>query len=516
MGNNNQKVDFDATLVYLMTELDSIDSGDLTQSQRTAQYKRLAAKIINTYLKGGDNFKDEGKLKNSTLNKYLTKLRTAVRAANYRHHSLMTGASRGWTTTDKETGKTTHYITLAKLMHDYPEHAGKLEELRHEHALTLRKKVKEIAASVIASEFPTKHERELYKLITSSLKVEHEILFHLALDVAQKSKVKEQQGQALERKQHDSVTISKPAVMNMISEGLASKSIYKQMYALALASGRRFIEIAKLGAFTACGDNQVMFSGQAKKRAGHVEKPYPIYTLIPATEFIDAMIKLRKSETLAAIHERIQAKRDEKEMVTPDFDNAAFNSTTAVSSNGVAKQMMVANGMATSTEAATIYRNSSTEVKFKDSRAIYASICLQQWHETDAPSLDDNAFVSSLMGHEGGTAHLNYRQFRVIDTIPDPVGEPTESTQEALESPVTGKALEALNDAYSKLENPRKALVRCHDKVMAWAALNPSKELTQTSLDKHAKAGNRELIKSYLADLADAVAIYNAHASKYK
>ena len=37
MGNNNQKVDFDATLVYLMTELDSIDSGDLTQSQRTAQ-----------------------------------------------------------------------------------------------------------------------------------------------------------------------------------------------------------------------------------------------------------------------------------------------------------------------------------------------------------------------------------------------------------------------------------------------------------------------------------------------
>lgn len=517
MGNNNQKVDFDATLVYLMTELDSIDSGDLTQSQRTAQYKRLAAKVINTYLHGGDNYKGDNKLKNSTLNKYLTKLRTAVRAANYRHHSLMTGASRGWTTTDKETGKTTHYVTLAKLINDYPTHAELLETLRDEPALTIRKRVKEIAASVISSEFPTKKERELFKLITSSLKVEHEILFHLALDSAQKSKVKAQQGEALERKQHDSVTISKPAVMNMISEGLASKSIYKQMYALALASGRRFIEIAKLGAFEQVSEFKMLFSGQAKKRAGHVEKPYEIYSLIPVNEFISAFNAVRSSPKLEKIHQRVASRRAEKEMVTPDFDNSAFNQTSAVSANEAAKLMMIAENMAEIVDESTIYAGTSTEVKFKDSRAIYASICLKKWHESDAPQLDDNAFVSSLMGHEGGTAHLNYRQFRIVDTRPAPVvAVATESAQEALESPVTGKALDALNDAYSKLENPRKALVRCHDKVMAWASLNPGKELTQTSLDKHAKAGNRELIKSYLADLADAIADYNARVSKHQ
>ena len=519
MGTNNQKVDFDAALVYLMTELDSIDGGYLSQSQRTAQYKRVAAKVINTYLKGGDNFKDDNKLKNSTLNKYLTKLRTAIRAANYRHHSLMTGASRGWTTTDKETGKTSHYVTLAKLMHDYPEQSQALESLRNEPALTIRKKVKEIAANVISSEFPTKRERELFKLITTSLKVEHEILFHLALDSAQKSKVKEQQGKALERKQHDSVTINRHAVMNMIREGLESKSIYKQMYALALASGRRFIEIAKLGAFEQVADNKVLFRGQAKKRAGHVEKPYEIYTLIHASEFIEAFKRLRESEKLAAIHERIHAKREEKGTVTPDFDNAAFNSTTAISANEAAKQMMFKHGMAIKNEDTATYSNTSTDVKFKDSRAIYASICLKQWHESDAPQLDDNAFVSSLMGHDGGTAHLNYRQFRIIEADPvvaDPVVADPVVADPVVADPTANKALDNLNAAFAAIENPKKSLVRCHEKVMDWAAINPNKELTQTSLDKHAKAGNRELIKGYLALLTNAIATYNAHAIKHK
>ena len=64
-----QKVDFDEALKYLMNELERIDSSELTQSQRTAQYKRLAAKVINSYLKDGDNFKADNKLSVTTLNK---------------------------------------------------------------------------------------------------------------------------------------------------------------------------------------------------------------------------------------------------------------------------------------------------------------------------------------------------------------------------------------------------------------------------------------------------------------
>ena len=515
MNHPTQKVDFTAALTYLMNELDRVDSSDLSQSQRTQQYKRIAAKVINTYLKDGDNHKHD-KLGITTLNKYLTRLRTAVRAANYRHHSLTNEKARGWTTTNKETGAVRNYVTLSKLIGDYPEYAETLETLRNEHALTLRKRVKEIAGKVIADKQPTKRQRELYRLITSGLKVEHEILFHLALDSAQKALIKQHQGGALERKQHDSVTISHAAIMGIISEYLASESIYKQIYALALCCGRRFIEVAKQGNFEILDEYRVMFSGQAKKRAGYIEKPYPIYTLIPSNEFISALKHLPESPELAAIHAKIEEKKQVRDIVSPDFDNAVFNIHAANSANYAAKTAMLNRGMATAkTDGNIIYNDTSTTVTFKDSRAIYAAICLQEWHEKDAPQLDDNAFVSQLMGHEGGTAHLNYRQFRINRELPSFLNETIKNKDNGvIESPTITQNLNNLNNTFESLTHVRESLKRCHEKVMQWATLNPTKKLTQTSIEKEAKGGNRSVVKDYLNELKGAIELYNKRLPK--
>jgi co-chaperonin GroES (HSP10) len=514
MTTPNQKVDFDEALKELMNELERIDSSDLSQSQRTAQYKRLAAKVINTHLKDGDNFRADNKLGITTLNKYLTRLRTAVRAANYRHHSLINEKARGWTTTNKETGAVRNYVTLSKLIGDYPEYAETLETLRNEHALTLRKRVKEIAGAVIAGKQPTKRERELYRIITSGLKVEHEILFHLALDSAQKSLVKQHQGGALERKQHDTVVISHAAIMGIISEYLATESIYKQLYALALSCGRRFIEVAKQGNFEIAGEHRVMFSGQAKKRAGHVETPYPIYTLIPAHDFITAIERLRGSQQMADLHKKVEEKKAEKGMVTPDFDNAFFNTITATSSNYAAKTAMQNRGMAKKVGDEVIYHDTNTTVTFKDSRAIYAAICLQDWHEKDAPQLDDNAFVSQLMGHEGGTAHLNYRQFRIKRDLPAfLLAVNTDVADTQLEA-ADGQNTADLDAAFSALPDVRESLKRCHEKVVAWANANPTKKLTQTSIEKDAKGGNRAVVKDYIAALNKPLESYNRRLLK--
>lgn len=512
MTHPAQKVDFTAALTYLMNELDRVDSSDLSQSQRTQQYKRIAAKVINTHLKDGDNHKHD-KLGITTLNKYLTRLRTAVRAANYRHHSLINEKARGWTTTNKETGAVRNYVTLSKLIGDYPEYAEILETLRNEHALTLRKRVKEIASEILGKQ-PTKRQRELYRLITSGLKVEHEILFHLALDSAQKAMVKQHQGGALERKQHDSVTISYAAIMGIISEYLATESIYKQLYALALSCGRRFIEVAKQGNFEIAGEHRVMFSGQAKKRAGHVETPYPIYTLIPAHDFITAIERLRGSQQMADLHKKVEEKKAEKGMVTPDFDNAFFNTITATSSNYAAKTAMQNRGMAKKVGDEVIYHDTNTTVTFKDSRAIYAAICLQDWHEKDAPQLDDNAFVSQLMGHKGGTAHLNYRQFRIKRDLP--------AFLLAVNTDVAGAQLEAANGentadldaAFSALSDVRDSIKRCHEKVIAWSNANPTKKLTQTSIEKDAKGGNRAVVKDYITALNKPLETYNKRLLK--
>ena len=161
-----------------------------------------------------------------------------------------------------------------------------------------------------------------------------------------------------------------------------------------------------------------------------------------------------------------------------------------------------------------MYNNTSTTVTFKDSRAIYAAICLQEWHEKDAPQLDDNAFVSQLMGHEGGTAHLNYRQFRINRELPSFLAVNNEVGGVDCESPTPTKNLELLNEAFESLTETRAALIRCHEKVMQWSALNTTKKLTQTSIEKEAKGGNRAVVKDYMTALKDAIEAYNKRLLK--
>ena len=161
-----------------------------------------------------------------------------------------------------------------------------------------------------------------------------------------------------------------------------------------------------------------------------------------------------------------------------------------------------------------IYHDTNTTVTFKDSRAIYAAICLQDWHEKDAAQLDDNAFVSQLMGHEGGTAHLNYRQFRVKRDLP--------AFLLAINTDVAGAQLEAahgentadLDAAFNALVDVRESIKRCHEKVMAWANANPTKKLTQTSIEKDAKGGNRAVVKDYIAALNKPLESYNKRLLK--
>ena len=227
-----------------------------------------------------------------------------------------------------------------------------------------------------------------------------------------------------------------------------------------------------------------------------------------------AVERLRGSQQLADLHKKVEEKKAEKGMVTPDFDNAFFNTLTAVSSNYAAKTAMLKRGMAKKVGDDVIYHDTNTVVTFKDSRAIYAAICLQDWHETDAPQLDDNAFVSQLMGHEGGTAHLNYRQFRIKRDLPafllavntDAAGAQTES--------LTSENTADLDTAFNALVDVRESLKRCHEKVIAWATANPTKKLTQTSIEKDAKGGNRAVVKDYITALNKPLESYNKRLLK--
>lgn len=491
------KVDFQGALNYLMSELELTDNSNLTQSQKTARYKRIAAKIKNSYLHDSDKYKETNRLALPSLNKYLTRLRTAVRTANFRHHSLLSDAARSWAF-ENEDGTKREYWTLAKVIKEYPEYEELLTTLKYEHALTLRKKLKTIAESIIGNANPTKKQRELFNILTRKLKVEHEILFHLSLDAAQKSKIKGHQAKALAKKQSDVVTINRQTLEKIITNNLADESIYKQAFALALASGRRSIELLKTGSFELLDNSTVRFGGQAKKRAGVDDAPYCIKTLIPASDFLESFNKFRQSDGLAIVYSAIDEQKNalisKGNVVASDYDNAAINTYTAKSLNTNAKRIMTINGLAVDDRnGGAIYKGTSTQVSFKDSRAIYAAVCLNEYHAKDAPQLDDNAYVSSLMGHDAGNAHVHYRQFRIDYTAP----AETFNAVERVEPAETFNAVETFDERVKALQLPPK-LLAIHNRTVEWMRHMPDKPLTQTALDKHAKAGNRALICDYL------------------
>lgn len=492
------KVDFQGALNYLMSELELTDSSNLTQSQKTARYKRIAAKIKNSYLHDSDKYKETNRLAMSSLNKYLTRLRTAVRKSNFRHHSLLSDSARSWAF-ENEDGTKREYWTLAKVIKVYPEYEELLTTLKYEPALTLRKKLKEIAEYIIRYTNPTKRQRELFNILTRKLKVEHEILFHLSLDAAQKSKIKRHQAKSLAKKQSDAVTINRQTIEKIITDNLADKSIYKQAFALALASGRRSIELFKTGSFEFVDNSTVRFGGQAKKRAGVDDAPYCIKTLIPASDFLESFNRFRQSDGLAIVYSAIDEQKNALismgNVIASDFDNAAINTYTAKSLNTHAKRIMTINGLAVDDrKGGAIYKDTSTQVSFKDSRAIYAAVCLNEYHATDAPQLDDNAYVSSFMGHDAGNAHVHYRQFRINYTT---APAETVNAVERVEPAETVNAVENFDEKVKALQLPPK-LLAIHNRTVEWMRHMPDKPLTQTALDKHAKAGNRALICDYL------------------
>ncbi|MGL4185147.1 MAG: protelomerase family protein [Thiotrichaceae bacterium] len=490
------KVDLQAALNYLISELELLEKSKLTQSQKTARYKRIASKIKNTYLHDSDKYSNENRLAIPSLNKYLTRLRTAVRAADFKHHSLMSDSPRSWSF-ENEDGTKREYYTLAKVLKDYPNYYDLLITLRSEPALTLRKRLKEIAGAVISCEQPTKKQRELFNILTRKLKVEHEILFHLALDSAQKNKLKGKQANALIKKQSDVVTINRHIIAKVINDGIESQSLYKQAFALALASGRRSIEILKTGDFKKIDESSVLFSGQAKKRAGVTDAPYPIKTLIPSYEFIEAFKRFRQSDDLANIYESIDEQRlaliNMGNVVGTDYENSALNAYCAKSLNTNAKRAMIDSKLARDDKrGGAVYNNTGTQVSFKDSRAIYAAVCLREYHDIDAPTLDDNAYVTSLMGHEAGNAHVHYRQFK-IDYAPAEPDAPrlTDAPAEPID------AVEKFDASVKELNLPPK-LAAIHERTVEWMRHVTHKALTPTTLEKAAKAGNRALIWDYL------------------
>ncbi|WP_235861193.1 protelomerase family protein, partial [Photobacterium phosphoreum] len=152
---------------------------------------------------------------------------------------------------------------------------------------------------------------------------------------------------------------------------------------IALATGRRAIEVLIQGEFEQIGKYSISFSGQAKERTGidHTNK-FEIYSLIDADKVISAIEVLRNYPNIKAMIKELNDGRHYQ------FNELVHN-RTATHLNNFMREMM---------SGANIDTGIGRNWVFKDTRAIYAAICFKLFFDTDDrwKNVDQDNVLSNL------------------------------------------------------------------------------------------------------------------------
>lgn len=471
-----QKIDLSAITQDTLKELREIEALDASQSEKTKRFKRLSDKVKTKLYEDGRK-SEWAKLSLTTYKRYLSTIRNAVKGELGTHHALKATIAKAG--------------TLERVMRDYPEYSALLLPLRTEPAPTIGLLHKNILAQVLQGE-TSKRRNEAYAEI-KGLKINHEFLYQLKMDEADKKQYSDLSDESLEDKKNNTITLNEQDIKAVISENLNAASYAKAAFALALASGRRAIEVLLTGAFEAVGDHTVRFNGQAKKQTGVEVEAYDIYTLIPASDFISALERFRALEPVQALQAFNALDRDER--------TKAVNARTARSLNDAAKELL-----------------QDKERSFKDARAIYTRLCLDLYQAKSGK--DEDAFTKTLLGHADYDAQAHYKQF-IIDYT-NSTQRPLVEANEVASEPVApidaktikkkGRELDEVTAAIERYVNDtgRDGIRAYHAKVIEWAARNPDAKLTQTALNKGI-GGNRQTVKRYLEEAAPLeIAAYNS------
>ncbi len=172
------------------------------------------------------------------------------------------------------------------------------------------------------------------------------------------------------------------------------KELASLSFCLSAISGRRMIEIIKLGKFKKIkSKNKIEFQGQAKTL--NIKKKYNIYILWYKPKFFIKLIKLlRNSNIIKKILKKINNKNKliSKNQKISNYLSNPFNKWVKNFFND----------------------NNRT---YKDSRSIYARISFEKWFKTDIKwnHYDEDIFFNKILGHKNINSQIYYKQFKLFN-----------------------------------------------------------------------------------------------------
>lgn len=514
-----RKIDLDQIIKEMFHEIDEINKSERSQGQKTQAFRRSAEKVTRA-LYGKRAKSKRNAIAPNTASKYLTKIRNQVTEKGWLHHSLPT--------------------TLERLIKKYPTYQYLIEPLQglalNETRLAtkalkdkllqadrLRKAIKAINVNSThyASDVNTVSKKfkdwkpEIQKLKTvnkadraphkeallvllekigkffnelDTLKVDHEIMRWLVKDSFTSAVSSETSAFVLSKKKGESIYIDYPTIMARCEFLLSPVNIDVWNWealatGIALATGRRAIEVLVQGEFVKAGTHKLMFSGQAKERGGvDRENKFEIYSLVEADKVIAAIETLRSYPKITSMIEQLEEGRHYQ------FNELVHNRTAAYL-NDFMRNMMEGAEMATGIpDRAWV---------FKDTRAIYAAICFKLFFDTDKrwKKMDQDMFFQTLLGHSDPKAQAHYKQFKILRA-----GQKWES----LVAEEKNRLDELTRFDEHKDIVASAALVRMHDNVKKLVEQDPDIDIKQRTI-KSNFGGNYATIRKYLAIVEEAL-----------
>lgn len=313
----------------------------------------------------------------------------------------------------------------------------------------------------------------LYKKL-HGLRIEHHAYYCMRPSVDVLNRVKAQSSENLIDKHTHQKILPANLVTHVLSELKHSNHWVDLTIYIALASGRRSIEVLKIGNFKKSGVSSVEFSGQAKVKAREGVESFDIPTITKTSEFFKILEVLRtKLESLSFSDKKFEF-----------LTNDEINGAVAGRLNRAVKK---------------IFGDNYT---FKDLRAMYAKFVSIKHHDPKAESLA--VFYSKILGHSEKdiATQLSYQGI-VLDANSSDLPAITFTTDEnkhVLKGSFSLEHFQGFDSLVS--EKGGKAVGRVHAFVKETLKQVPDSVITQTFLAKCKAQGgsgcSRPAIKKYL------------------
>lgn len=374
-GQTRQKVVLGDIITFMIEEVEKIDGDDsISRGEKTKRIGRLAQKIKTKLYEDGRR-SEEDKLKPSSYRRYLTRLRNAVQAQNWRHHAIEE--------------------TCRRMAKHHPEYAQELHAMAElTDIVPLRLAYRELKNKI------KRDGNNAAYLDAKAMKIDHEIMRHLNLPAVTRDQMAEHAALVLEEKALNTIDISYHWYVSTAAEMLASSTFSHLALGIAMSTGRRAFEVLTQGRFEKAGEFELEFSGQAKQRLGvDYSSSYRIYTLVAADVVLDAIKRMRSLPEGAGLQ---------------GMDATEVNRRTAKTLNELAKR---------------VFRDTSRV--FKDTRAIWARIMFETHFAHDARWAKKSAevFWREMLGHEDLETQESYKQFKIHYEDEAPVAAPKFSSR---------------------------------------------------------------------------------------